>query len=472
MTKKCLNCLKLKVYTVEKNNLVHFSSLFHFVSLLLCAFFIIILSGCVSQSTSSPQWKPLDTSKLSEPLTLEKCLELAHDNDVQLAQWKARLTAAHAELISAKTIPNPTFGPSWDDIGLKDSEGTNIGNVIYGFSYPIFFWLPREKEIAAAKAHSNAEAEAVLSEQRQLAVEIASAYFGLVADQRKIKLSENLLQVANESMRLVSKQKELQIASDYDIERIKAEQLKSQSDLLNAVNQLRLDQLSFAFALGADRPFYPDVVDCNDDFIRDLSLVTKDLNDVNIPDSIIEAALQASPDWKEKKAALLAAENQLQAEYRKVIPLAETAASAGPKDAAEGWGSAYTIEVPIPLFDWNQGGVSRAKAELAAAQAEEEKARRDAIALVSQAWWKYRSLSAQWTKYISSLNELAQKNERSASRLFEAGQIGYADYLLAQRDSKQAQLDSLDTWQETSSAAWSLSCILGQNDYSSLASNP
>ncbi len=473
MRKKCLNCLKLKVSKV-KNNLAHFShfsSLCSFMVLLLVTFSIIFLSGCSSEKSETPKWKPLDVSKLNGPLSLDKCLELARDDDVQLARWKARLDAAHAELISAKTIPNPTFAPSWDDIGLKDSEGTNIGNVIYGFSYPIFFWLPGNKEIAAAKAHSQAEAEGVISEQRQLTIEIASAYFGLVADQRKIKLSENILQVVDESMRLVNKQKELQIASDYDIERIKVEQLKAESDLMDARNQLRLDQLSFAFALGADKPFYPEIIDCNDDYIRDLGLVTLDLNDVNVPDSIIETALEASPDWKEKKAVLVAAENQLQAEYRRAIPLSETVASAGPKDAAEGWGSAYSFELPIPLFDRNQAGISKAKAELTAAQAEEEKARRDTIALVSETWWKYRMLSIQWDKYVRALNELAQKNEQSALKLYEQGQIEYADYLLAQRDSKQAQLDSVDTWQNTSAAAWNLSCLLGRHDYSSTVMN-
>lgn len=423
----------------------------------------IWLSGCAADSTATPEWKPLDVSKLGEPLTLEQCLELIRQNDIHLAQWKARLDMAHAELISAKTIPNPTFGPSWDDMGLRDEEGESISNLTYGFSYPIFFWLPRNKEIAAAKAHSQAEMEGVLSEQRQLTIEVASAYFGLVADQRKIKLSENLLQLTGESMRLVSKQKELQIASDYDLERVQVEQLKAESDLLEASNQLRLDQLSFAFALGADRPFYPDVTDCNDDFIQSLkSLISNE----EIPASVIETALQANPDWREKKAALVAAENQLLAENRKAIPLADTAASAGPKDAPEGWGSAFSFEIPIPLFNWNRGGISRAKAELTAAQAEEEKARRGAIAVVTQAWERYRSLAIQWNQYTKSITELAQKNEQAASRLFEEGQIEYEDFLIAQRDNKQAQLDALNIWLDTSSAAWILSCVLGQRDHS------
>jgi outer membrane protein TolC len=233
---------------------------------------------------------------------------------------------------------------------------------------------------------------------------------------------------------------------------------------LDAKSNLRNDQLSFAFALGADKPFYPNVVDCNDDYISDLKLETRDSNDGNIPDFVIEEAQQASPYWRQKKADVIAAENQLLAEYRKAIPLAETSASYGPKDAPEGWGSAFSLEFPIPLFDRNQAGISRAKAELTAAQTEEEKTRRDTIAAVSQAWERYHSLSIKWNKYTKPIAEMAEKNEKSASRLFEEGQINYEEFLIAQRDNKQAQVESLDVWINTSLASWTLSSELGLYD--------
>jgi outer membrane protein, heavy metal efflux system len=432
------------------------SSILHFA---LCI--LIFLSGCAGPEQQKPQWKPLDTSTLTEPLTLEKCLQLARQNDLQVAQWKARLNIADAELFGAKELPNPTFGLTWDDIGLHDEEGVNISSLEYGVSYPIFFWLPRGNKIAAARANRRAEIETVLSEQRQLTVEIASAYFNLVADQRKVQILENLLQLTAESFRLVSKQKELQIASDYDLDRIRAEQLKAESDLLDARSQLRLDQLAFAFALGADKPFYPVVEDCNDTIIQSLKDV---VSDTNTPDSVIQQALQASPDWKAKQAAVIAAQEQLKVENLDSVPLADSSVSGGPKDSPEGWGSIFSFEIPIPLFNWNRSGIAKAKAELAAAQTQQEKARRDTVAAVSSAWQRYRTLATRWNQYTKVINELAQKNEQSASKLFTAGQIEYNELLIAQRDNRQAQLDALSTWQDTSTAAWVLSCVLGQHD--------
>jgi len=419
------------------------------------------LSGCAAPAPSAPEWKPLDVSNLTGPLTLEQCLQLAQQNDMQVVQWKARFEIAEAELITAKTLPNPVFGPSWDDVGLKDDAGTSISSLTYGVSYPIFFWWPRDKKIAVAKANRQVEMERILSEKRQLVVEVASAYFNLVADQRREDLAEHLLQIAGESTRLIQKKRELQMASDYEAERVRAEQLQVESQLREARNQLRLDQLVFAFALGADRPFFPAVEDCGDTYIQSIKDV---ILGETMPPSLIEDALQADPGWREKKAAVKAAEEQLQVEYRLAFPLTDASGSFGPKDAPEGTGSAFSFEFPIPLFDRNRGGIRKAQAELQTAQAEEEKARRTAVAVVAQSWEQYRSLAIQWSEYTALITELAQKNEQAASKLFAAGQIEYNELLLAQRDNRQSQMDALNVWRDTSTAAWVLSCALGQHD--------
>jgi outer membrane protein TolC len=120
------------------------------------------------------------------------------------------------------------------------------------------------------------------------------------------------------------------------------------------------------------------------------------------------------------------------------------------------------LEVPIPLFDWNRAGIRKAQAELQNARAEEEAARRAVVAAASQAWERYRALATQWNQYTEAITDLAQKNEQAAVKLFAAGQIEYDGLLLAQRDNREAQLSALTVWRDVSTAAWTLSCLLGQ----------
>lgn len=417
------------------------------------------MAGCATTTPPPPKWTPLDTSSLSEPLTLQKCLELAQKNDIRAAQWQARMGTAKAELRQSKMLPNPTFSPSWDDVGLKDDTGVDLSNLTYGFSFPIFFWWPQSKKIEAAKANQMLEEAAIHSEQRQLAIEVAAAYFKLVADQRKVKLAEELLKISNESIRLVQKQNELGLVSDLNVEQARAERIKSESDLADFQSQLRLDQLAFAFALGADRPFYPVFADCGDECLHLPGIAAES---ESVSEEIVQAAVQSDPGYQEKKAATLYAAAQVHVEKRSAIPLADVAGSAGPKDAPEGTGSAYSLDIPIPIFDQNQAGIQRAESELQKAYADEEQARRDAVAAITQAWEQYRALAKKWNQFSLVLCQTADKNKNAAVKLFDAGRIPYSELLLAERDNQQAQLDAVADWQELSAAAWTLSCFLGK----------
>jgi len=417
------------------------------------------MAGCATTPPKPPEWKPLDIGVLSEPLTLEKSLELVQSADVPAAAWRARLRAAQAELRLAKSIPNPSFNPSWDDLGLRDSGGVHLSNLTYGISFPIFFWWPQAKKIAAAEANRMVEEASIRSDQRQLSLDIGAAYFNLVADQRKIAILENLVGITRENMRLVQKMRQLQSASDFDVARTQSDLLSAESELHDAQNQLRRDQLAFAFALGTDRPFYPKVADCGDQYLH---LWTDPSLGKSIPDDRLASALQSDPDLAKAKATTKVAEADWQVEKRSAFPLADLMGNAGPKDAPEGLGAAAGLDIPIPIFNQNQAGIAKAEAALLAAQTDQEKTRRVAIAKLSTAWEEYQAAVEKWDRYSRRILEFERKNQAAAQKFFEAGQISYLESLQARNQYQKALLNEVDTWKEVSTAAWDLSCLLGQ----------
>ncbi|MFB3789441.1 MAG: TolC family protein [bacterium] len=416
--------------------------------------------GCATPAPP-PRWQPLDTQAITAPLSLEQCLILAREHDVQAAAWEARMKTARAELQKAREIPNPTFSPAWDDLGLKDDIGTDLSNLVYGFSFPIFFWWPQSQKIAAARANQMVEEAAVRSEQRQLTIDVAAAYFNLVAEQRKTRISEQLLAVACESLRLVEKQRQLQIVSEFDVERIRADELQAESDWNDARNQQRLDQLAFAFALGADHPFYPEVQDPKDAYSQ--PLVDIPAGD-SMPEEWLQSAVAGDPLWMKAQAATRVAEAQLAVERRGAFPLTDAASSAGPKSAPEGTGSAVTLDIPIPIFNQNQAAIARARADLLTAQTEQEQTRRAVIAKISSAWEEYQASRVKWDQYARKILEFEEKNEQAASKFFVAGQIPYIDLLQVRNQFRKAQLSALDSWKDYVTSAWTLSCLLGKQD--------
>jgi outer membrane protein, heavy metal efflux system len=428
---------------------------FKYIQIIFCLLASLLVAGCAG--TPAPKWTPPEASIFNKPLTLETCLELANKNDIRVAQWKARMDIARAGLSQSRTLPNPSLGISWEDIGLKDAAGASIASVTYGISYPVLFWWSRGLKIKAAKINQLSEEAAIHSEQRQLEIEVASAYFNLVADQRKAELTKDISKSSSEAFRLAQKQSGQNDISGFSLEQARLEMTKSESDYKEAQSTLRADQLSFAFAMGADRPFYPVVVDCEDRYLQAEGVSS---TDEILTEEVLKSAVEKDPDYIQKRLATNYAAVKLGIEKWNVIPFADAVGSAGKKDSPEGDSKTYSLDIAIPLFDWNRAGIKTADAELRTAQADEEKARRDAIAAITIKWDQYRTLSWKWEQYSNNSNQLAEKNIETASRLYDMGRISYRELLQSQRDYKNVQMQAVEDWSDLCKASWKLSLIL------------
>jgi cobalt-zinc-cadmium efflux system outer membrane protein len=424
-----------------------------------CLLLLFSIVGCALRTPAPPKWNSVDTSSLESQLTFEKCLDLAKNNNIRVVQWKARLDAAHAELRQSKIFPNPSLGISWEDIGLTDEIGEDISSVTYGISYPILFWWTYPEKIKAAKLNKLAEETAVLSEQRQLEIEVASAYFNIVADQQKAVLAEDIAKAYREFFRLSQKQNQQGDISGFNMEQARLEMLKAESELKDMQNTLAADRMSFAFALGADHPFYPVLADCGEKYIYPEGVP---INKEDLTEEELNSGLQKDYDYMEKQIAADYAASRLRIEKLNAIPLADASGSGGKKDSPEGDSKTYSLDVSIPLFDRNQAGIESAYAALRIAQADEEKARRDAIANITTKWKEYRTLAWKWEQYSSGSSQLAEKNSKTAARLYEMGRISYSELLLSQHENKNTQMEAVDNWRDLCTASWVLTSILGK----------
>jgi len=192
-----------------------------------------------------------------------------------------------------------------------------------------------------------------------------------------------------------------------------------------------------------------------------------DLSDTHptpLPDSLTSQALASDPAYAKAKAERQAAEASLQLEYRRILPLSDASASAERKRAPDGKSWALSFDSPIPLFNWNQGGIEKARAELLTALAEEEKARREVMAHLSEAWEDWRT--ARWRHEAYSMQIATQRAQLAADaqELFAAGEIGYTELLQARREWREAELAAVDSWRDSQIASWKILCQLGQND--------
>ena len=410
-----------------------------------------VLSGCATNFRPPPcqPWTPPPSNTWQHDLTLDHAVQLATSSDVNIADWCARQQAAHAELVNASVLPNPVLGFTLEDIGLKDpSSGKNLMTHTTDLTYSFSKLITRADEIRAAQAGQQKSAADVAESRRQVTKSVGETFYKILAEQELVEVAQKDFNAAKDMENAAAQRVVVGEGSEYEADRAKAERLGAERDLDLARRTLALDQLTFAFQLGADQPAWPH-----------LSGKWPALNPgqkikARPTDAQINAALAARPDYAKVIAARYQAEATLTAEQKRGIIPGDPNVSAGRKSAPEGHSSVLGISLPLPIFDRNQGGISKAEAELATAQTEEERIRREVISDLSQA--KSRSAlatsqSGQFARPIVSLREDLFEKSR---KLFEAGELPYTDLQQSYRELLTARHQELEARRDAAIADW------------------
>jgi len=237
---------------------------------------------------------------------------------------------------------------------------------------------------------------------------------------------------------------------------------QAEAELQDARDETRAQRLALAFALGADRPVPVHLQDTALTIPAEIDQATTASE--GVPEALLIHAPAEDPPYAQAKAARQAAEAELQLQYRRILPLSETQASAERKHAPDGMSGTFSFETPIPVLNWNQAGVKKAKAELLAAQAEEETARREVAAGLSEAWEAWRTARNRHRVFSEQITKDRAQLAGDARDLFTSGRIGYTELLQARREWRQAELSAVESWRVSMISAWRVLCQLGYNE--------
>ncbi|CAN5244460.1 TolC family protein [soil metagenome] len=421
---------------------------------------IVFLAGllAIGCAASSPPWQPATAQSFAKPLTMKEAIALAESQDLLSAEWKARQKAAGAAVRQAWTPPNPTLNLAWEDVGLKDAAGASQSTSSVGVSYPVLFWITRPWEIASARHRQAAAEQTILAEKRDLAIEVGTSWLDISALAQKERFATDAVDEASDSLRFVSTERSLGDASSLDETRAEAEVLRARAELADVVAAKRAAQLAFAFALGADRPYFPDVSDA------------MPAKDESIPPAMMLPSTNgpAFPEVAAARESMRAAQADVTAEYMRILPLTDTQGSVLRKNSPDGMSNSYGVDVPIPLFDWNSAGIARARAERLLASIGAERTRRQAAQRLSANWENWKASREKYLTLVTPLQEKSRSIGHAGQTLFEQGEISYADYLQSRRDATVDALAAVDSWRDARAAEWTLLCLVnGASDRAS-----
>ncbi len=370
-------------------------------------------------------------------LSLDQILTLAHNANPALLAARQNLEATRAQEIQAGVRQNPNLGLVGSDVTLG---ATNPANP-YSYSVQVsrLFERGEKRRWRLDIAHATtAQTEAQLHDQeRSTALAVKQAFAGMLIAKASLALANaNLADFRHE----VDINHDRYLAGDIgklDYERLDLQLSQFESDQANAEISLRQSSDQLQTLIGIESPRL--------DFDILGTIVPPDLGlDLATLDA---KALASRPDYQAALAGVQVADANVKLAYANgtADPTLE-----GEYDRAATYNSAgFNLNIPIRLFDRNQGNKKTAEYTAAGSRFTVVAARNQVLSDVDQAWIGYTRSKVLSDRYTTHYLDEAADVLSIAQFAYEHGGIALIDYLDALRDSRSTTAAALSAYANT-----------------------
>lgn len=286
---------------------------------------------------------------LPRALSLTAALEFAMRQNPGLQADAALRSMARGDTTAAATLANPLF--------LFRSEDFNGGSLIdrhtlfLEFKQEIETGGKRSRRTAAAEANQRAIEANVENAARLLRFGVQEAYYQVVFAKAELEAAREVLTDFDRVVRFNEDRFRAGEVSGGDLRRVQVDRFRRYNDLVSAELSLKQAKASLLTLLG--------VTDLTVEFD-----VTEDLGKPQVAaalPSLRAEAVRARPDLKAQHHRILRAREQLNLERASRFP--NLSPFVGYKRDFGQDAVVFGVEIPLPLFNRNQGGILRATAE-------------------------------------------------------------------------------------------------------------
>ncbi len=365
-------------------------------------------------------------------LTLAQVLDRAHRANPTLQAAQRHLEAVHAQEITAglRQNPNLVVGTQAVTTGFEDPNGPPL----YSAGLQRLF----ERGDKRGARLENARALTTLSrfqaddQRRGIDLLVRQAFARMLYAQGALAIAQANLASYRQTVELTRVQLQAGVVDQTDFDRIELQLAGFESDLDNAQLVLRQGSIALQTLLGAERP--------DPGFAIAGTLAPPPV--LLTLDDLRAAALAGRPDLK-------AAAAQVEVN-RTAVQIARSNGTADPTIEADYQhsGRASTLggslNLPLRIFDRNQGEKARAALELQSSQLELSAVRNQVLGDVDSAWAAYLSASSQAARYRGKYLAESARVRDNIQFSYRNGNSTLLDYLSALAEYRQVNLASLN----------------------------
>ncbi len=408
-----------------------------------------ISNGNKSVPLAAEQALPLEIKSLS----MEETIRLALLYNPALKAGEKDIDAASARIIQAKLWPNPSLFMETSD-GRKKSYGFGGDyKSVIGVSQPIV--LGGKIDASTKLAQKGKEIELANYEQllRETITQVKSVFIRILASQELVKAAASNLEIARNIFESASTRVEAKAASEIEKIKTEIELAHAELDLTNAQNALFQAQKELNAILGN----------------IDIKIENYDgaLNDAFPPidnNKTEEAIISGYPEIIKSKKAREYAGSQLTLAKTQRYPDIELGLGAGKQrgnvDQADS--IEWSLNIPLPVFNRNQGSISEAQALLTKADREYENTLNRVLLQAKNTLSLFNTLIIQAKSYNEKIMPQAEKSLSLVSEGYQAGKFTYLDLLDAQRTLSQTKQSYINLLRDLNMSSVDIEKLTGQ----------
>jgi cobalt-zinc-cadmium efflux system outer membrane protein len=407
------------------------------IPLLFAALSFFEVAGAQSppaQTPSPPQAQTLAQKPGAVTITLDDAIQMAVRHNHNLLAARTTIQQSEAEETTANLRPNPVllgdsqFLPIFQPSQFNSNYIDNTAQFDLGVSYLFERGKKRQHRLQAAKDQTAVTRSQVDDNERSLAFSVASAFIN-------VELAESTLELANENLKGFqntvdisdSRYKAGDISED-DLLKIKLQLLQFQTDV-SAARLARVQGLSDLRQLLGYESISADY-DVAGAF--DYQPVKGNVEDFQA------RALQTRPDLRAAQQGVTAANSQFQ--LQKSIAKKDVTGQVSYTHLGDINNISLFGQIPLPIFDRNQGEIARTGFAITQAQEQEKFANGQVLTDVRDAFENLRTNDQVVGLYRSGYLDEAQQSRDISEYSYRHGAASLLDFLDAERSYRTTEL--------------------------------
>jgi outer membrane protein, heavy metal efflux system len=396
---------------------------------MICSFVPLFLAAALAGASASPA-EPPETRAApgTNGLTLEAAIRLALEHNPGLRASGARVDAATGRAQQSGKWSNPELELSAEDWPVKDGRGFSDAKQLVGIAQTLPFPGKKSLDRQIGGAGVRLSATELALRRIELVRDVKAAFFRVLAAERLVEVSTQLVAVAESSAVTAQKRVDAGAAAYQEQLRAEVQWEQARTELAEFEREFAAARQGLATLLGRDD-------------LRDATLagaLTEQSVDglLGVPTA---ERLAAHPSVSGAQANL----DRARLEHRRArldpYPDVKLGVAGGRIGATDESIIQLGFSVPLPILDLGKGRQLEARANVSVAEAELHAVRQQRLREWANAQKRYRTAAEQVAKYRDRIVPKTTEALRLVQTGFEQGKFNFIDLVDTQRMTAEAR---------------------------------